>query len=501
MENFDNQIFGFGTNDNNNLEQTSNFNYNSISGLGESDYENEDLFSIDESQPETQTNDITGDNTINSGYDFNGFNYRIGGEENNKPAQNSFENPFVMEQSQDIFFNPVSELPIEQTIVEPQFQAQIEPEKEQTFNTEPEITGYVEPQTSLVQENVIQPVETIVPFDNTLTNEALADNTQPDFISVIENLKPVEQEPEIELQSNETKIDNIEEYAVEPQPIEENVVPVAPPTDYDTFNLGVSEEQVNDTEDITLESKPEEELEAQLESSDYNTSVLGNENLYETQESQMNLEDEEDIVISDTPIEELKKLTKYEDEYVESTDIASLFDKVSVNVQGASEIFRKNSDMKAKIDTRFDELKKLQSEVESSKQKQIDEVNKYKEEVLEKLTEKKEEIEKRLNTLKEYQANLEKEKLEFEKYKKAEQANIDKVQKEVQAAYDDRREELSAIEDALRKQKDELDQERSQLSLDRIQYEADKNELANNLLKFNELVNSFTDGVNSAGRE
>ena len=34
----------------------------------------------------------------------------------------------------------------------------------------------------------------------------------------------------------------------------------------------------------------------------------------------------------------------------------------------------------------------------------------------------------------------------------------------------------------LRKQKDALDEERNQLSLDRIQYESDKNELANNLL-------------------
>ena len=134
-------------------------------------------------------------------------------------------------------------------------------------------------------------------------------------------------------------------------------------------------------------------------------------------------------------------------------------------------------------------------EIENSRKKQIDEVNKYKEEVLGKLTDKKEEIEKRLNLLKESQATLEKEKQEFEKHKKEETEKIEKVQKEVQAAYDDRREELGHIEDVLRKQKDALDEERSQLSLDRIQYESDKNELANNLLKFNELVNSFKSGV------
>ena len=52
----------------------------------------------------------------------------------------------------------------------------------------------------------------------------------------------------------------------------------------------------------------------------------------------------------------------------------------------------------------------------------------------------------------------------------------------------------------MRKQKDALDEERNQLSLDKIQYEADKNELANNLLKFNQIVDSFTIGMESAGK-
>lgn len=207
------------------------------------------------------------------------------------------------------------------------------------------------------------------------------------------------------------------------------------------------------------------------------------------------VEPKKEIELSETPIEELNKLTEYKEDKIEQTDINSLFNKVSVNVQDASDIFRKNTDLKQKIDTRFEELKKLQSEIEISRKKQIDEVNSYKEEVLNKLTEKKAEIEKRLNLLKDTQATLEKEKQEFEQYKKKEQDNIEKIQKEVQSAYDDRREELSHIEDVLRKQKDALDEERNQLSLDRIQYESDKNELANNLLKFNDLVNSFKDGV------
>lgn len=201
------------------------------------------------------------------------------------------------------------------------------------------------------------------------------------------------------------------------------------------------------------------------------------------------------LSLSNTSVEELNKLTEYKEEKINTTDIKALFDRVGVNVKEASDIFKKNTEMKEKIDTRFEELKKLQIEVEKNKKSQYDEINSYKEEVLAKLTEKKEEIEKRLNKLKDFQANLEKEKEEFEKYKKREKEEIDRVQKEIQDAYDSRREELTIIEDKLRRQKDALDEERSQLSLDRIQYESDKNELANNLLKFNDIVDSFTNGI------
>lgn len=114
---------------------------------------------------------------------------------------------------------------------------------------------------------------------------------------------------------------------------------------------------------------------------------------------------------------------------------------------------------------------------------------------------KKAEIESRLNTLKDIQVNLEKEKEEFENYKKEQEDEITRVQREIQESYDERREELEHIEDVLRRQKDDLDDRRSKLSLDLIQYESDKNALANNILKFNEVVDSFTKGMDSLEEE
>lgn len=192
---------------------------------------------------------------------------------------------------------------------------------------------------------------------------------------------------------------------------------------------------------------------------------------------------------------------KVKEEKIPSTDLNALFERVGINVLEASDIFRKNTEMKAKIDNRFEELKKLQSEVEKAKKRQYEEIDAYKEEVLNKLTEKKKEIEERVNRLKEIQAGLEKEKEEFEEYRKSQKEQIESVQKEIQEAYDTRREELNHVEDILRKQKDDLDEERNQLSLDKIKYESDKTELANNMLKFNEIVDTFTNGMNKLNKE
>ena len=178
-----------------------------------------------------------------------------------------------------------------------------------------------------------------------------------------------------------------------------------------------------------------------------------------------------------------------------TSNINSLFEKVNSNVKEASDIFSKNVEMKKKLDKRFEELKELQRDIEKSKQSDYEEINKYKDAVLEELTSKKSEVEARLNELKEMQVKFEHEKNEFENYKKSEKTRLEDLARENKVKDDSRKEELELLEDKLRRQKDSLDEEKRQLSLDRIEYEADKNELANNMLKFNEIVGTFTDGV------
>lgn len=227
------------------------------------------------------------------------------------------------------------------------------------------------------------------------------------------------------------------------------------------------------------------------------TSSVDNSAIPKT-EIEIKYPDEINSVINDST-EDLKKETEKEIDTIseenDGTDINNLFAKVNSNVKEASDIFLKNVEMKKKLDKRFEELKELQRDIEKSKQSDYDEINNYKESVLEELTSKKHEIENRLNELKDLQASFEKEKNEFEIYKKESKEEIDNLAREQKVKDDSRKEELEALEDKLRKQKDAIDEEKRQLSLDRIQYEADKNDLANNMLKFNEIVGTFTDGV------
>ena len=204
----------------------------------------------------------------------------------------------------------------------------------------------------------------------------------------------------------------------------------------------------------------------------------------------------ENIDLPETSDKEVEDLTKNIDSNL-SINIDSLFSKINANVKEASDIFLKNAEIKKRIDDRFNELKNLQSSIEKNKKSDYDEINEYKNSVIQELTDKKNEVEDKINELKDAQARFESDRKSFEIYKQEEMTRIQDEERQNRAAYEERKEELEQLETKFRKQKDLIDEEKRQLSLDKIQYEADKNELANNLLKFNELVDTFTTGMDT----
>ena len=114
--------------------------------------------------------------------------------------------------------------------------------------------------------------------------------------------------------------------------------------------------------------------------------------------------------------------------------------------------------------------------------------NAYKDEVYTKLQHKKIDMEKDLKELRDAQIKLEQERKDFETYKSNAMANLTKLEKELKDRYEDRNKNIEQIEKGLVKRKEQLDSERASIAKER-------QELADNLVKFNKLVSEFTQGM------
>ncbi len=180
---------------------------------------------------------------------------------------------------------------------------------------------------------------------------------------------------------------------------------------------------------------------------------------------------------------------------VDIDSLNQLFAKVSSNVKGASDMVNKNAEIKKRIDEKFLELKKLQEEHEQNKQSDYAEINAYKEDVYAKLKEKKTEVEEQMTLLSRAKEAFEIEKKAFEKEKAETLATLAKRDQELDKSYQERVQGITQIEEGLVKRKEQLDIERNAIQQERIQCDKEKKELADNLLKFNQLVDDFTRGV------
>jgi len=183
----------------------------------------------------------------------------------------------------------------------------------------------------------------------------------------------------------------------------------------------------------------------------------------------------------------------------EIKDINQLFNKVTNNVKGASEIVNKNAEIKKKIEAKFEELRKMQEEHEYNKKRDYDEINAYKEEVYSKLQQKKSDMERDLNNLRANQEKFEKEKKSFEEYKNSSLSNLNKLEKELKDSYENRSKNIEQVEIGLVRRKEQLDIEKANIAKEREQVQKEKDELAKNLLQFNKLVSEFTQGIDDFG--
>ncbi len=202
-------------------------------------------------------------------------------------------------------------------------------------------------------------------------------------------------------------------------------------------------------------------------------------------------------LINNAKKEEPPHVSAPNNNHVEIQDLNQLFDKVSNNVKGASEIVSRNAEIKRKIDERFEELRRMQQEHEANKKSDYEEINAYKNDVYAKLQDKKAEIERDLLSLRGEQTKLANERKDFETYKNQALANLSALEKELKESYDSRNKNIEQVEMGLVKRKEQLDAERSAIAKERELLEKDRATLANNLLQFNKLVDEFTKGIDN----
>ena len=179
----------------------------------------------------------------------------------------------------------------------------------------------------------------------------------------------------------------------------------------------------------------------------------------------------------------------------DTKDLNSIFEIVNNNVKEATNLFNKNIEMKRKIEEQLDALRKDKEEHEAKKNADYQKIKTYKQEVYDKLKAKKEEVESEIASLKETQIKIINEKNKFEKYKREELTRLKEQEAKNQIILEEEKAKLEEEKNKLKVEKNSLEEAKHSLELDRIKYENDKNELANNLMKFNELVGDFTVGI------
>lgn len=178
-----------------------------------------------------------------------------------------------------------------------------------------------------------------------------------------------------------------------------------------------------------------------------------------------------------------------------SVDIENIFERANNNVKEATNIFQKNLILKQQLEEKIKKLNIERNNFEKNKELEYEKIKEYKKSAYEKLKQKKLVIEKSIDELRQQQEKLNAEKLSFQEKRKQELEKLKEEKQKNILFMKEKKHQLELLEQDLKSERERLNEEKEQLKLERIQCESDKSELANNLIKFNELVGEFTVGI------
>lgn len=249
-------------------------------------------------------------------------------------------------------------------------------------------------------------------------------------------------------------------------------------------------------ENEAIKESEEKDADALLDTHEFDLSI----DLNNTDTVTLDSNDEKNTSTIETKVvnDDSRKLSDEKNsssEKKDTKDLNSIFEIVNNNVKEATNLFNKNIEMKRKIEEQLDALRKDKEAHEAKKNADYQKIKTYKQEVYDKLKAKKEEVESEIASLKETQIKIINEKNKFEKYKREELTRLKEQEAKNQIILEEEKAKLEEEKNKLKVEKNSLEEAKHSLELDRIKYENDKNELANNLMKFNELVGDFTVGI------
>lgn len=179
----------------------------------------------------------------------------------------------------------------------------------------------------------------------------------------------------------------------------------------------------------------------------------------------------------------------------ESKELEEVLKKSNANAKNLEELYKQNLLLKQQIDRDKLILKKARENFELEIKQRYKELNDYKNDMNSILEKNKNDISLEYDELTKKQEAFEKEKQKFENSKKKQQASFKLKTEQQEALLDTKKCELESIEFDLKLKKEKIDSLRKKLEFDIKEFNTKKQELANNLGRFNSLVASLGRGM------
>lgn len=198
------------------------------------------------------------------------------------------------------------------------------------------------------------------------------------------------------------------------------------------------------------------------------------------------------------------------DQHIEKhdSDIHSMFERINNNVKEATDIFNQNIKMRNELVNDMEKLEEERNQIINDKtafERRINEeyqrLNQKKDSQEAKLKESKMILEREIQKLEIDNQKLEQERNNFEVKKNEEYNRFSEYKEKEEGIIKSIKSELDLEKEKLDLYKNDLEEEKRRFKISQVKLDNERNELAINLNKFNELVNNFTFGISKLPNE